>query len=133
MLILKLNDGTELELESYNTEDLLEVKIKGKTVGEVLEILTDENLAHVEVSYDGEVTHVVEDATLGDEIKYDKNLNAVTVTFVVKEVKEEVEDANKAITKLNETIKTQQETIEAQANSIADLEDSLADLIGEGE
>lgn len=132
MLSLKVNDGTELELESYNTEDLLEVKIKDKSITEALEILTNENLAHVEVIYDDEVAYVVENATLGDEIKYDKSTNNTTVILVVKEVKEAVEDANKAITNINQALEKYETLVKQQAQAISDLEDALADLIGDG-
>lgn len=48
-----LKDNSELELESFNTEDsMLNLEIKNSTIDEVEERMSDENLAKVDVYTD---------------------------------------------------------------------------------
>lgn len=137
-----LKDNSELEIESFNTEDsMLNLEIKNSTIDEVEERMSDENLAKVDVYTDeGEITHTVTDGTLGKNISKDRETKIIKVSIVSKEVNEAVKDHKKNIDALTaeiidmkNVVDLQNETIVTAIGTISDLEDILADLIGGSE
>lgn len=137
-----LNDNSEFELESFNTEDsMLNLEIKNSTIDEVEERMSDENLAKVDVYTDeGEITHTVIDGTLGKNISKDRKTKIIKVSIVAKEVNEAVKDHKKNIDALTaevgdmkSVVDLQNETIVTAIGTISDLEDIIADLIGGAE
>lgn len=127
-----LNDNSEFELESFNTEDsMLNLEIKNSTIDEVEERMSDENLAKVDVYTDeGEITHTVTDGTLGKNISKDRETQIIKVSIVAKEVNEAVKDHKKNIDALTAEFSDMKGVVDLQNGTISDLEDILADLIG---
>lgn len=137
-----LNDNSEFELESFNTEDsMLNLEIKNSTIDEVEERMSDENLAKVDVYTDeGEITHTVTDGTLGKNISKDRKTHIIKVSVVAKEVNEAVKDhsahidsLNAAIVSLSKASVANSDAISNVSFSVSDLEDLIADLIGGAE
>lgn len=130
-----LNDNSEFELESFNTEDsMLNLEIKNSTIDEVEERMSDENLAKVDVYTDeGEITHTVTDGTLGKNISKDRKTKIIKVSIVSKEVNEAVKDHKKNIDALTTEVSDMKSVVDLQNGTISDLEDILADLIGGSE
>lgn len=137
-----LNDNSEFELESFNTEDsMLNLEIKNSTIDEVEERMSDENLAKVDVYTDeGEITHTVTDGTLGKNISKDRKTKIIKVSIVAKEVNEAVKDhsahidsLNTAIVSLGKASVANSDAISNVSFSVSDLEDLIADLIGGAE
>lgn len=137
-----LNDNSEFELESFNTEDsMLNLEIKNSTIDEVEERMSDENLAKVDVYTDeGEITHTVTDGTLGKNISKDRKTKIIKVSIVAKEVNEAVKDhsahidsLNAAIVSLSKASVANSDAISNVSFSVSDLEDLIADLIGGAE
>ena len=137
-----LNDNSEFELESFNTEDsMLNLEIKNSTIDEVEERMSDENLAKVDVYTDeGEITHTVIDGTLGKNISKDRKTHIIKVSVVAKEVNEAVKDhsahidsLNAAIVSLSRASVANSDAISNVSFSVSDLEDLIADLIGGAE
>lgn len=137
-----LNDNSEFELESFNTEDsMLNLEIKNSTIDEVEERMSDENLAKVDVYTDeGEITHTVIDGTLGKNISKDRKTKIIKVSIVAKEVNEAVKDhsahidsLNAAIVSLGKASVANSDAISNVSFSVSDLEDIIADLIGGAE
>lgn len=137
-----LNDNSEFELESFNTEDsMLNLEIKNSTIDEVEERMSDENLAKVDVYTDeGEITHTVIDGTLGKNISKDRKTHIIKVSIVAKEVNEAVKDhsahidsLNAAIVSLSRASVANSDAISNVSFSVSDLEDIIADLIGGAE
>lgn len=137
-----LNDNSEFELESFNTEDsMLNLEIKNSTIDEVEERMSDENLAKVDVYTDeGEITHTVTDGTLGKNISKDRKTKIIMVSIVAKEVNEAVKDhsahidsLNAAIVSLGKASVANSDAISNVSFSVSDLEDIIADLIGGAE
>lgn len=130
-----LKDNSELELESFNTEDsMLNLEIKNSTIDEVEERMSDENLAKVDVYTDeGEITHTVTDGTLGKNISKDRKTKNIKISIVSKEVNEAVKDHKKNIDVLTTEVSDMKSVVDLQNGTISDLEDILADLIGGSE
>ncbi len=137
-----LNDNSEFELESFNTEDsMLNLEIKNSTIDEVEKRMSDENLAKVDVYTDeGEITHTVIDGTLGKNISKDRKTHIIKVSVVAKEVNEAVKDhsthidsLNAAIVSLSKASVANSDAISNVSFSVSDLEDLIADLIGGAE
>ena len=130
-----LNDNSEFELESFNTEDsMLNLEIKNSTIDEVEKRMSDENLAKVDVYTDeGEITHTVTDGTLGKNISKDRKTQIIKVSIVAKEVNEAVKDHKKNIDALTAEVSDMKSVVDMQNGTISDLEDILADLIGGSE
>lgn len=137
-----LNDNSEFELESFNTEDsMLNLEIKNSTIDEVEKRMSDENLAKVDVYTDeGEITHTVTDGTLGKNISKDRKTHIIKVSVVAKEVNEAVKDhsahidsLNAAIVSLSKASVANSDAISNVSFSVSDLEDLVADLIGGAE
>ncbi len=137
-----LNDNSEFELESFNTEDsMLNLEIKNSTIDEVEKRMSDENLAKVDVYTDeGEITHTVIDGTLGKNISKDRKTHIIKVSVVAKDVNEAVKDhsahidsLNAAIVSLSKASVANSDAISNVSFSVSDLEDLIADLIGGAE
>jgi hypothetical protein len=125
---LVLKDGTELGIEEFNAEDgKVSVTLLGKGYQEAVEALTAEQIADIKILNElGEVVLTAKGYSLGDSISVNTKENTTTVTFEVKETREAVIDATKAIQILQNTSAQNQADIDAINEAIA----SLAEIVG---
>lgn len=125
---LVLKDGAELKIKEFNAEEgKVSVTILGSGYQEVIEALTAEQIADIKILNElGEVVLTVKGYSLGDRISVNTKENTTTVTFEVKETREAVVDATKAIQKLQNTSEQNTADITAINEAIA----SLAEIVG---
>lgn len=124
---LVLKDGTELEIKEFNAkEDKVSVTLLGR-YQKAVEALTAEQIAEIKVLNElGEVVLTAKGYSLGDSISVNTKENTTTVTFEVKETREAVVDATKAIQALQNTSEQNTADITAINEAIA----SLAEIVG---
>nr|UWI11289.1 MAG: hypothetical protein [Bacteriophage sp.] len=125
---LVLKDGTELALNEFNTEnDEISVILLGMGYQEAVEALTAEQIADIQILNElGEVVLTAKGYSLGNRISVNTKENTTTVTFEVKETREAVVDATKAIQTLQNTSEQNTADITAINEAIA----SLAEIVG---
>lgn len=125
---LVLKDGTELGIEEFNAEDgKVSVTLSDRGYQEAVEALTAEQIADIKILNElGEVVLTAKGYSLGDSISVNSKVNTTTVTFEVKETREAVVDATKAIQKLQNTSEQNTADITAINEAIA----SLAEIVG---
>ena len=125
---LVLKDGTELKIKEFNAEEgKVSVTILGSGYQEVVEALTVEQIADIKILNElGEVVLTAKGYILGDSISVNTKENTTTVTFEVKETREAVVDATKAIQALQNTSEQNTADITAINEAIA----SLAEIVG---
>lgn len=125
---LVLKDGTELCIEEFNTEDdKVSVTLSDRGYQEAVEVLTLEQIAEIKILNElGEVVLTAKGYSLGSRISVDSKRNTTTVTFEVKETREAVVDATKAIQALQNTSEQNTADITAINEAIA----SLAEIVG---
>lgn len=125
---LVLKDGTELGIEEFNAEDgKVSVTLSDRGYQEAVEALTAEQIADIKILNElGEVVLTAKGYSLGDSISVNSKVNTTTVTFEVKETREAVVDATKAIQALQNTTAQNQADIDAINEAIA----SLAEIVG---
>ena len=125
---LVLKDGTELALNEFNTEnDEISVILLGIGYQEAVEALTAEQIADIQILNElGEVVLTAKGYSLGNRISVNTKENTTTVTFEVKETREAVVDATKAIQTLQNTSEQNTADITAINEAIA----SLAEIVG---
>ena len=125
---LVLKDGTELALNEFNTEnDEISVILLGMGYQEAVEALTAEQIADIQILNElGEVVLTAKGYSLGNRISLNTKENTTTVTFEVKETREAVVDATKAIQILQNTSEQNTADITAINEAIA----SLAEIVG---
>lgn len=125
---LVLKDGTELALNEFNTEnDEISVILLGMGYQEAVEALTAEQIADIQILNElGEVVLTAKGYGLGNRISVNTKENTTTVTFEVKETREAVVDATKAIQTLQNTSEQNTADITAINEAIA----SLAEIVG---
>lgn len=125
---LVLKDGTELGVEEFNAEDgKVSVILSDRGYQEAVEALTAEQIADIKILNElGEVVLTAKGYSLGDSISVNSKVNTTTVTFEVKETREAVVDATKAIQKLQNTSEQNTADITAINEAIA----SLAEIVG---
>lgn len=125
---LVLKDGTELGIEEFNTEDdKISVTLSDRGYQEAVEALAAEQIADIKILNElGEVVLTAKGYSLGSRISVDSKRNTTTVTFEVKETREAVVDATKAIQALQNTSEQNTADITAINEAIA----SLAEIVG---
>lgn len=124
---LVLKDGAELEIKEFNAkEDKVSVTLLGG-YQKAVEALTAEQIAEIKVLNElGETVLTAKGYSLGDSISVNTKENTTTVTFEVKETREAVVDATKAIQALQNTSEQNTADITAINEAIA----SLAEIVG---
>lgn len=125
---LVLKDGTKLEIKEFNDEDdKVSVTLLSRGYKEAVEALTAEQIADIQILNElGEVVLTAKGYSLGDSISVNTKENTTTVTFEVKETREAVVDATKAIQILQNTSEQNTADITAINEAIA----SLAEIVG---
>lgn len=125
---LVLKDGAELKIKEFNAEEgKVSVTILGSGYQEVIEALTVEQIADIQILNElGEVVLTVKGYSLGNRISVNTKENTTTVTLEVKETREAVVDATKAIQALQNTSEQNTADITAINEAIA----SLAEIVG---
>lgn len=125
---LVLKDGAELKIKEFNAEEgKVSVTILGSGYQEAVEALTVEQIADIQILNElGEVVLTAKGYSLGNRISVNTKENTTTVTFEVKETREAVVDAAKAIQTLQNTTAQNQADIDAINEAIA----SLAEIVG---
>lgn len=125
---LVLKDGTQLKIKEFNAEEgKVSVTILGSGYQEVIEALTAEQIADIQILNElGDVVLTAKGHSLGNRISVNTKENTTTVTFEVKETREAVVDATKAIQKLQNTSEQNTADITAINEAIA----SLAEIVG---
>lgn len=125
---LVLKDGTELALNEFNTEnDKISVTLVDMSYQKAIETLKVEQIAEIKILNElREVVLTAKGYSLGSRISVDSKRNTTTVTFEVKETREAVVDAIKAIQTLQNTSEQNTADITAINEAIA----SLAEIVG---
>ena len=125
---LVLKDGTELEIKEFNAkEGKVSVTLLGRGYQETVEALTAEQIADIKILNElGEVVLTAKGYSLGDSISVNTKENTAEVTFEVKETREAVVDATKAIQTLQNASAQNTADITAINEAIA----SLAEIVG---
>ena len=125
---LVLKDGTELALNEFNTEnDKVSVTLVDMSYQKTIETLKVEQIAEIKILNElREVVLTAKGYSLGSRISVDSKRNTTTVTFEVKETREAVVDAAKAIQALQNTSEQNTADITAINEAIA----SLAEIVG---
>ena len=122
---LALKDGTELKIKEFNAEEgEVSVTILGSGYQEVIEALTAEQIADIQILNElGEVVLTAKGYSLGNRISVNTQEDT---TLEVKETREAVVDATKAIQALQNTSEQNTADITAINEAIA----SLAEIVG---
>ena len=125
---LVLKDGTELEIKEFNAkEGKVSVTLSGRGYQETVEALTAEQIADIKILNElGEVVLTSKGYSLGDSISVNTKESTTTVTLEVKETREAVVDATKAIQTLQNASAQNTADITAINEAIA----SLAEIVG---
>lgn len=125
---LVLKDGTKLDIKEFNTkEGKVSVTLLGRGYQEAVEALTAEQIADIQILNElGEVVLTAKGYSLGDSISVNSRENTTTVTLEVKETREAVVDATKAIQTLQNASAQNTADITAINGAIA----ALAEIVG---
>ncbi len=125
---LVLKDGTELALKEFNTEnDEISVTLLDMGYQQAVDALTVEQIAEIKILNElGETVLTAKGYSLGDSISVNSKENTTKVTLEVKETREAVVDATKAIQTLQNTSEQNTADIDAINEAIA----SLAEIVG---
>lgn len=125
---LVLKDGTKLDIKEFNTkEGKVLVTLLGRGYQETVEALTAEQIADIKILNElGETVLTAKGYSLGDSISVNSRENTTTVTLEVKETREAVVDATKAIQTLQNASAQNTADITAINEAIA----SLAEIVG---
>lgn len=125
---LVLKDGTELALNEFNTEnDEISVTLVDMGYQKAIETLKVEQIAEIKILNElGEVVLTAKGYSLGNRISVNTKENTTKVIFEVKETREAVIDATKAIQALQNTSEQNTADITAINEAIA----SLAEIVG---
>lgn len=125
---LVLKDGTELALNEFNTEnDEISVTLVDMGYQKAIETLKVEQIAEIKILNElGEVVLTAKGYSLGNKIYVNTKENTTQVTLEVKETREAVIDATKAIQTLQSTSEQNTADITAINEAIA----SLAEIVG---
>ncbi len=125
---LVLKDGTELPLKEFNTEnDEISVTLLDMGYQQAVDALTVEQIAEIKILNElGETVLTAKGYSLGDSISVNSRENTTKVTLEVKETREAVVDATKAIQTLQNASAQNTADIDAINEAIA----SLAEIVG---
>lgn len=125
---LVLKDGTALGLKEFNTaNDEISVTLLEMDYQKVVSALTHEQISEIKILNElGETVLATKGYSLGDSISVNSRENTTTVTFEVKETREAVVDATKAIQILQNASAQNTADITAINGAIA----ALAEIVG---
>ena len=123
-----LKDGTKIDIKEFETKDpdirvvLLDMNYQG-----AIDTLTADQVSDVKILNElGETVLTAKNHVLGDNISVNSKEGTVEVILTVKETREAVVDAIKAIQTLQNTSKQNTADIDAINEAIA----SLAEIVG---
>lgn len=125
---LVLKDGTKLDIKEYNTKEG-EVSVTLLEMGyqKAVDTMTAEQIADIQILNElGETVLTAKGYSLGDSISVNSKENTTKVTLEVKETREAVVDATKAIQTLQNASAQNTADITAINEAIA----SLAEIVG---
>ena len=125
---LVLKDGTKLEIKEFNTKEG-EVSVTLLEMGyqKTVDTMTAEQISDIQILNElGETVLTAKGYSLGDSISVNYKENTTKVTFEVKETREAVVDAAKAIQTLQNASAQNTADITAINEAIA----SLAEIVG---
>lgn len=125
---LVLKDETELEIKEFESKDSeIKITLLDMNYQKSIDTLTTEQVSDVKILNElGETVLTAKDHVLGDSISVNSKENTVEVTLTVKETREAVIDATKAIQTLQSTSAQNQADIDAINEAIA----SIAEIVG---
>lgn len=125
---LVLKDGTKLDIKEFNTkEGKVSITLLDMGYQQAVEALATEQIADIQILNElGETVLTAKGYSLGDSISVNSRENTTTVTFEVKETREAVVDAAKAIQTLQNASAQNTADITAINEAIA----SLAEIVG---
>lgn len=125
---LVLKDGTKLDIKEFNTkEGKVSITLLDMGYQQAVEALATEQIADIQILNElGETVLTAKGYSLGDSISVNSRENTTTVTLEVKETREAVVDAAKAIQALQNTSEQNTADITAINEAIA----SLAEIVG---
>lgn len=125
---LVLKNGAELNLKEFNTkEGKVSITLLDMGYQQAVEALTAEQIAEIKVLNElGETVLTAKGYSLGDSISVNSRENTTTITLEVKETREAVVDATKAIQTLQNASAQNTADIAAINGAIA----SLAEIVG---
>lgn len=128
---LVLKDGTKLDIKEFNTkEGKVSITLLDMGYQQAVEALATEQIADIQILNElGETVLTAKGYSLGDSISVNSRENTTTVTLEVKETREAVVDATKAIQTLQNASAQNTADITAINEAIA----SLAEIVGGGE
>lgn len=125
---LVLKDGTKLDIKEFNTKEG-EVSVTLLEMGyqKAVDTMTAEQIADIQILNElGETVLTAKGYSLGDSISVNSRENTTKVTLEVKETREAVVDATKAIQTLQNASAQNTADITAINEAIA----SLAEIVG---
>lgn len=125
---LVLKDGTKLDIKEFNTkEGKVSITLLDMGYQQAVEALATEQIADIQILNElGETVLTAKGYSLGDSISVNSRENTTTVTLEVKETREAVVDAAKAIQALQNASAQNTADITAINEAIA----SLAEIVG---
>lgn len=125
---LVLKDGTKLDIKEFNTkEGKVSITLLDMGYQQAVEALTVEQIADIKILNElGEVVLTAKGYSLGDSISVNSKENTTKITLEVKETREAVVDATKAIQTLQNASAQNTADITAINEAIA----SLAEIVG---
>lgn len=125
---LVLKDGTKLDIKEFNTkEGKVSITLLDMGYPQAVEALATEQIADIQILNElGETVLTAKGYSLGDSISVNSRENTTTVTLEVKETREAVVDAAKAIQALQNASAQNTADITAINEAIA----SLAEIVG---
>ena len=125
---LVLKDGTKLDIKEFNTkEGKVLITLLDMGYQQAVEALATEQISDIQILNElGETVLTAKGYSLGDSISVNSKENTTKVTFEVKETREAVVDATKAIQTLQNASAQNTADITAINEAIA----SLAEIVG---
>ena len=125
---LVLKDGTKLDIKEFNTkEGKVSITLLDMGYQQAVEALATEQIADIQILNElGETVLTAKGYSLGDSISVKSKESTTTVTLEVKETREAVVDATKAIQTLQNASAQNTADITAINEAIA----SLAEIVG---
>lgn len=125
---LVLKDGTKLDIKEFNSENSkVEVTLLDMGYQKAVDNLTAEQISDIQILNElGETVLTAKGYSLGDSISVNSKENTTRVAFEVKETREAVVDATKAIQTLQNASAQNTADITAINEAIA----SLAEIVG---
>lgn len=125
---LVLKDGTKLDIKEFNSaSSKLEITLLEMKYQKTVDTLTTEQISDIQILNElGETVLSAKGYSLGDSISVNSRENTTTVTLEVKETREAVVDATKAIQTLQNASAQNTADITAINGAIA----ALAEIVG---